>query len=143
MRNNIINWSGKQILTNQDELEDGHVEIAIEVKDILDEINNDDIEQYARYYLDMRHEDDFESDLDDFQEEDIVEKLEDLGYNFSKNIGEEDCIEFLEDCGYTITDNSHIDSLDSVDENMLYEITKKFLESSWEERDLIYKKLGL
>lgn len=142
MRNNIINWSGKQILTNQDELEDGHVEIVVDVSDFLDEVDTDVLREYVEYHLDMRHEDDFESDLDDFQEEDIVEKLEYLGYNFSKNIGEEGCIEFLEDCGYTITDNRDIDdSIDFVHQGMLDEITKKFLESSWEERDLMYKKL--
>ncbi len=141
-KNNTINWVGEQVFANQDELEDGHVEIVIEVKDILDEIDNEAIEDYARYYLDMKHEDDFESDLDDFSESDLVDKLEDWGYNFSRLIGEDECIEFLEESGYTIIADEDVDEgLDYIDASRLEEITNLFVNGSWSERELMYKLL--
>jgi hypothetical protein len=142
MKNKTITLEGKQIFANQDELEEGYVEIIIEVKDILDEIDNEDIEDYARDYLDMNHEDDFESNLDDFDEDELADKLEDWGYNFSKQIGEDECIEFLEESGYTITADKDVDnSLDYIDASRLEEITNLFVNGSWHQRDLMYKLL--
>lgn len=142
MINSTINWVGKQISTNQDELEDGYVEIVVDVKDILDEIDNEEISEYARWKLDMIYEDSFESNLDDFEDYELVDELENRNYNFSKQIGEEDCIEFLEDSGYTITVNKDVDdSLDYIDSGRLEEITNLFINGSWGERELMYKLL--
>lgn len=41
----------------------------------------------------------------------------------------------------TDKENCLNDTIDFVHQDMLDEITKKFLESSWEDRDLMYKKL--
>lgn len=142
MKNKTINWSGKQIFANQYDLEEGYAEIVIEVKDILDELDNEYIEDYARYYLDMINKDDFESSLDDFDEDALVDKLEDWGYNFSKQIAEDECIEFLEDSGYTITANEDVDnSLDYIDAGRLEEITNLFVNGSWSQREIMYELL--
>jgi len=142
MINSTINWVGKQILTNQEELEEGYVEVVIDVKDILNEIDNEEISEYARWKLDMIYEDSFESDLDDFDDGDLVDELENRNYNFSEQIGEDECIEFLEDSGYTITADKDVDnSLDYIDAVRLEEITNLFVNGSWGERDLMYKLL--
>lgn len=125
MKRNIINWVGKQVLENSDELEEGCVEIVLELKDILDEIDDEDIADYARYYLDMKHEDDFESSLDDFDDDDLIEELESRGHNFSSQIGEDDCIDFLEDIGYTIIADKGI-QYDYVDNCLFEDIVNKF-----------------
>lgn len=125
MKNETINWVGKQVFANQDELEEGYVEIILDVRDILDEIDNEDIADFARWSLDMIPEDEFESSLDDFDNNDLIEELESRGHNFSYQIGEEDCIDFLEDSGYTITYDKGI-QYDYVDNCLFEDITNKF-----------------
>jgi hypothetical protein len=142
MKNPSIRIVGKHITENDDELEEGYVEIELPVKDLLDEIDNEDIEDYARWSLDMRHEDDFESNIDDFDVDDLVKQLEYEGYNFSIKIGEEDCIEFLEESGYTVLDKNDAESsLDYIDASMLGELTERFLNASVFEREEIYNKI--
>lgn len=143
MKAPTIRIVGKHITDNNFELEDGYVEIELEVKDLLDEIDGEDIGDYAENNLDMKHEDDFESSLDDFTDDDLVEKLQDWGYNFSKQIDEDECIEFLEDSGYiVITEQEAInDTLDYADAVMMREIQEKFLNGSWNERITLYNKI--
>jgi predicted transcriptional regulator len=104
MKAETIRVVGKQVFANQDELEEGYVEIELEAYDILREIDNEDVADYARWSLDMKHEDDFESSLEDFDDDELIKELESNGYNFSKQIGEDDCIEFLEESGYTVSE---------------------------------------
>jgi hypothetical protein len=142
MKNPNIRIVGKHITENDDELEEGYVEIELPVKDLLDEIDNEDIEDYARWSLDMRHEDDFESNIGDFDVDDLVKQLEYEGYNFSIKIGEYDCIEFLEESGYTVLDKNDANgNLDYIDSCRLEEIQEKFLNGSWSEREQLYQKL--
>ena len=51
MKNKTINWVGRQILENSDELEEGCVEMVVNIDDILDEIDDEDIEDYAKWNL--------------------------------------------------------------------------------------------
>ncbi len=118
MKQKTINWVGKQVLENSDELEEGYVEVILDVRDILDAINNEDIADFARWSLDMRHEDDFDNN-------DLIEELESRGHNFSSQIGEDDCIDFLEDSGYTITYDKGI-QYDYVDNCLFEDIVNKF-----------------
>lgn len=132
MKNKELRIAGKRVFVNDDELGEGYVEIIIEVNDLLDEIDNEDISDYAGWTLDMKHE-------DDFDEEELVSALEDLNFNFSRQIDELDCIEFLEDNGYIITTPKDVDnSLDIIDASMLDEITEIFLNASVFESENIY-----
>lgn len=126
MKNKTINCVGKQVLENSDELEEGYVEIELEAYDILREIDSEDVADYARWSLDMKHEDEFESSLDDFDEDDLVKELESRGHNFSYQIGEDECIEFLEDSGYNITYNNQGIQYDYVDNCLFEDIVNKF-----------------
>lgn len=143
MKQNKIRVVGKQVFGNEDELEKGYVEIELEAYDILREIDSEDVMDYARYSLDMRHEDEFESSLDDFDKDDLIEELELRGHNFSYQIGEEDCIDFLEDSGYTITADKDVvgSGLDYVDAQRLEDIQKKFMDSNWDDRLTMYNKI--
>jgi hypothetical protein len=143
MRQKTINCVGKQVFKNSDELEKGYVEIELKAYDILREIDSEDVMDYARYSLDMKHEDDFESSLDDFDKDDLIEELESRGHNFSKQIGEEGCIDFLEDSGYTVTTDEDVvgNELDYVDAQLLEAIQKKFINSSWDERLVMHNKI--
>jgi hypothetical protein len=143
MKKKTINYVGKQILENSYELEEGYVEIELEAYDILREIDSEDVMDYTRWSLNMRHEEDFESSLDDFDEDELIEELKSRGHNFSKQIGEEECIDFLEDSGYTITADEAVvgNGLDYVDAQRLEEIQKKFIDSSWDEKLVMYNKV--
>lgn len=142
MKTKTIRLVGKHVFENNDELEEGYVEIEVEVYDILREIDSEDVVDYARSSLDMKHEDDFESNLDDFEEDDLIKHLENNNYNFAQKVSEEECIEALEIGGYIITTKSDLDiDLDYVDSNMLEEIEDLFLYSSCAEREEIYNKV--
>jgi hypothetical protein len=138
-----IRWVGKQVFDNVEELEDGHVEIVVDVSDFLDEVDTDVLEKYAKYHLDLIHLDNCDT-VEDASVDDLVWELSRRNsFSFLGEIEDEEMIEHLQDCGYKVVDNEDTlnDSLDFVHQGMLDEITKKFLESSWEERDLIYKKI--
>lgn len=128
---------GKQIFENSDELEEGYVEIEVEAYDTLREIDSDDVADYARWRLDMRHEDDFESNIDDFTDEELVEALQDNYYNFAKLLDEDDLIDYLQDKGYIISEEKQ-NVLDHIDTPMFEEISQKFLNSSWTQREEMY-----
>lgn len=118
---------------------EGYHIIKVSEDYLLDEIDNDSIADYARWTLNMLHEDSVYSSLDDFDIDDIADYLEEEDYNFSKHIGEEDCIDFLEDSGYAVLTNSEADDgLDIIDSRMLEEIKDIFINSSVFEREKIY-----
>ncbi|HSE99944.1 MAG TPA: hypothetical protein VLA48_03525 [Nitrososphaeraceae archaeon] len=139
MKQNTIKLFATQIPYTDEVLEENEVYVEFDVEELLDQIDNEDIANYARFSLDMIPEDSVYSSLDDFDEDDIVSHLEDGGYNFSKHIGEEDCIEFLEESGYTVLTDSEVDNgLDIIDSRMLEEIEDIFINSSVFEREKIY-----
>lgn len=141
MKPTTIRISGKRVFENQDELDVGHVEIEVEAYNILREIDSEDVADYARWSLDMKHENDFESNIEDFDEDELVEALEDLNFNFSRQIDEDECIEFLEDSGYIIKTPREENSLDYIDSNLLEEITNIFLNATVFERQEIFNKI--
>ena len=126
MKATTIRVVGKQVFENSDELEEGYVEIELEAYDILREIDSEDVVDYTRWSLSMRHEDDFESSLNDFDDDDLIEELESNGYNFSKQIGEEDCIEFLEESGYIVSTPKELNEYDYVDNCLFDDIVSVF-----------------
>lgn len=122
--NKTIKLFATQIPYPKGELEENEVYVEFNVGELLDEIDNEDIADYSRWTLDMKHEDEFESSLDAFDKDDLVKELESRGHNFSYQIGEE-CIGFLEDSGYTITYDKGI-QYDYVDNCLFEDITNKF-----------------
>lgn len=126
----FLNWT---------DLDNDYCSVEVDSSYLLENLDDDDIEDYARYKLDMIHEDAFESNLDDFTDSKLVDELEYRGYNFSHLIGEDDCIDFLEESGYTITYGETTESsLDVIDANMLDEIVTIFKQASVFEREEIY-----
>lgn len=91
----------------------------------------------------MRHEDDFESSLDDFSETELVDALRDSWYNFSNEVAEEEMVAILENRGYTVTAYKGVVSsgLDYVDAQRLEDIQKKFIDSSWDDKLIMYNKI--
>jgi len=126
----FINFSGEN-----------HI-IRVDVYGLLGELDSEDIADYAADNLDMKHIDDFQSDLDDFSEYEIVEYLKDDGFDFSEEVDYDDMIEALERKGYEITAYEDIidNGLDIIDANRLDEIINLFINSSFAEREEIYKK---
>lgn len=126
----FLNWS---------DLDNDYCSVEVDSNYLLEVLDDDDIEDYARDNLNMIYEDAFESDLDDFTDKELVDELEYRGYNFSSLIGEYDCIDFLEESGYTITYGETTEgSLDVIDANMLDEIITIFKQASVFEREEIY-----
>lgn len=140
-----IRWVGKQVFDNDEELENDHAEILVDVSDFLDEVDTDVLKKYVEYHLDLIHPDDCDT-VEDASVGDLVWELNRRNsFSFLGEIEDDEMIEHLEDCGYKVTDKENClnDTIDFVHQGMLDEITKKFLESSWKDRDLMYKKLGL
>jgi hypothetical protein len=142
-----IKWVGKQVFDGEEELEEGLVEMVINVSEFLDEVDTEALKDYVEYHLDLIHPDDCECEsVEDASNYDLVYELKHRrDFSFLGEIEEDEMIDYLIESGYTVTDDSNYlqDSLDYVHQGMLDEIVKKFLESSWEERDSMYKKLGL
>ena len=63
-----IKVSGKQVFENEDELEEGYVEISISLDDLLSDIDSEKLTDWACDNLDLKHEDE------------CVEFLEESGY---------------------------------------------------------------
>lgn len=127
MKTNKIRLEGRQVFGNEDELDDGNIEIEVSASYILDELDNKDIEDYARWTLDMKHEDDFESNLDDFSESELVDHLRGEWFNFIDEVEEEDMIEYLENRGYVISgEGVNSSEYDYVDMCLFDDITSVF-----------------
>jgi len=114
------------------------------VEDILDKIDGKLIQQHAKDHLYMVSEDEsVESRLSDFSEHDIVSYLKEEDFNFITEVDEDDMIDYLESEGYIITDSDEMESngLDYIDTVRLEEITSKFINGNWAEKEEIYSKL--
>lgn len=105
--------------------------------EILEYIPDNYIEYYAMRNLELNTE---EYILNNAYEDDLIEALEDQGYNFAKQVDVEDCIDIIEREGYTVTYKDLVDdSLDIVDSNRLAEIQEMFISGNFAERENIYK----
>lgn len=142
-----IRWVGKEVIDKDEELEDGYLEMIINVSEFLDEVDTEILKEYVDYHLDLIHPDDCECEtVEDASTYDLIYELKHRrDFSFLGEIDEDEMIDYLIESGYKVTDNDNYlqDSLDFVHQSMLDEIVKKFLDSSWEERDLMYKKLKL
>lgn len=139
--NNTIEISGK-FIRFFDEKE--YADIEVDEYDVLALLNDDVIADYACNNLELRHRDDFKSNLEDFSTCQIVEHLENQSFNFAGEAHEDDMLEYLESAGYVIDkEDGSLNNLDYIDTNRLEEITAKFLNGSWAEKELIYKLICL
>lgn len=127
----------------EEELEENEVYVEFEVRELLEQIEEQDIVDYAKNYCDLIHQEDV--DLDDYDESDLVEALEGKGYTFIHNATNEDMIDSLENEGCYISLRKPIlenaDELDYGSQIQFDEIKRLFVSGSWEEREEMYKKL--
>lgn len=118
-----------------DDLEENEVYVEFNVGELLDQIDDEDIAEYAKWGLDMRHEDDFESSLDDFSKDELAEALRDGWYNFASEVDEDEMITILEDKGYTVSDDGTISNdYDYVDSCLFEDIISVFDSLSFGEK---------
>lgn len=136
-----IRLSGPQVFEDSDELLEGHAEISIYANDVLDLIDKDDIARYVRFNLDMMHEDEFKSSIDDFDKDDFIRELEWSNFRWIDKVDEDEMISHLESNGYRVNEEDIIDTLDIIDTRRLDEINRLFINGSWSEREEIYKKI--
>jgi hypothetical protein len=135
-----IKLIGKHINENLDELEEGYAEIEVNVEDTLNIFDLEDVLRIARWH-NYRHEDDFESRIEDFTDDDLIKELKSNGYDFTRQLNEEQCIDYLESEGYKIDMPNNFDELDNIDQSKLEEIINLYYNSSWIEREKIYNTI--
>lgn len=108
-------------------------------EDILEYISDKSIEYYAMSTLDLNTE---EYHLENAYDSDLVEALENNGFNFISEVDESDMIDYLEQNGYKVLEEGIIDNeLDTFDSNRLEEIKWKYIYGSWSDREKIYDRI--
>ena len=138
MKNKTINLVGKHITENIDDIQDGYVEVQFDVNTLLSDIDSDDIRSFARSWCGLIDAD----DLSSFDEDDLVAALKKQYYHFQKSIDELDDEDIIEE--YFGRDLGRFNGetyLDDVDAQRLQEITDKFINSTWAEREEMYKQI--
>lgn len=126
MKEKTIKLFATQIPYTEEELEENTVYVEFDVEELLDEIENSDIYDYAVDNLNLVNENEVKS-IEDFDEDELVEALEDLNYNFSSRIDKDLCVEYLENLGYFVTDERDISNdYDYVDNCLFEDIVNKF-----------------
>ena len=121
MKPKTIKLFATQIPYIDEELGENEVYVEFNVGELLDQIDNEDIADYARWNFDMVGEDEFESNLDDFSDNELVEALRDNWYDFSKEIDEDEMITILEDKGYTVSDDGTVSNDYDYTDSCLFE----------------------
>lgn len=119
----------------------GYLSIKVDEDYLLENLRNSSIKHYAEQELGMIHESNYS--LDDFDRSDIVDYLEDEGYDFIERVTYEEMIECLESDGYIVSEKPLItkNNLDYVDNTYLEEIIGKFKNANWEERENMYHNI--
>lgn len=138
-----IELNGK--IVEEHNTQDGFATIEISIEEILGEINDETLVDYVLDNFDVKHVDDFQSDIDDFSEDELVEALENNYYDFLSHHSSRDedaWIEKLEEMGYVVTMSEDSDNLDVYDKNNLDEIIQKFVNGNFDEREKIYKLIS-
>jgi len=110
----MVRYVAKQVESDED-LEDGLVEVELDEKDLLEEIDDDLIKSYAIRWCGVIDEDDITT-VDNADEDELISALEDLNYNFSDKVDEDEMIESLEGRGYIVEEviKNNYDYIDSV-----------------------------
>ena len=140
MEENKIKLFAKQIKCDE-KLAENEVFVEFDVEELLDQIEHKDIIAYAKMWHNLiSHE---EIDLEDFGESELVQALQNIGFDFISEVDTEDMIDAIESDGYEVTlENVILDQdLDHIDQQMLDQIVNKFHNGSWDEREEMYKNL--
>lgn len=144
MDNKII-LVGKIVTDEFDDIAEGYAQVEFKVDELLDEIDSCDVRSYAKDSYDLISID----DLSDCDEDDMVEELEDRGFNFIGGAKPEALINALEDHGYKCIyeydkeydDYLKVANLDIQDMNMLKEITQRFINASIFDKEDMYEAI--
>ncbi len=115
-----------------------------DVQEVLDELEEDDIVDYAIDKCNLINKDEVEKYLHLVDEYDLTQELHDRSFNFAEEVDIDDCIEKIEMRGYVVLDEMEIESskdLDYVDSVNLDEIIDMFTNASWSERQEIYLRV--
>ena len=134
-----IKYIGKQVFDS--ELEEGYAEITINIDDFLDDVDTEILTDYVEYHLDLVHPDNCECEsVEDATENDLLCELASRDFNFIDEVDEDEMVDHLQRNGYLVDGEPNVmtANLDIIDNNMLDEITLKFLNSSIFERERIY-----
>jgi hypothetical protein len=129
MKKSEIKIIGKQVFGT--ELEEGYVEILVDVDNILDDIDTDILRQYVEYHLDMIDPDDCECET--------VDELKSRDFNFVDELDDDDLLDEVEARG--LSEHITIQGLDYIDVKRLEEITNLFVNGSWHQKEIMYKLL--
>jgi hypothetical protein len=129
-----------QIPYTDEELEENEVYVEFNVEELLDQINNEDIEDYARWSLDMIDPDDCECEtINEASEWELVDELKSRDFNFVDELDDDELLDEMESRG--LSEYVTISGLDYVDTEMLKEITTLFLNSTLAQRQIMYNLL--
>jgi hypothetical protein len=138
MKKSEIKIIGKQVFGT--ELEEGDVEILVDVDNILDDIDTDVLKKYVEYHLDMIDPADCECEtVDEAAEWELVDELKSRGFNFEDELDDDDLLDEVEARG--LGEHIAIQGLDYVDTEILKEITTLFLNSTLAQRQIMYNLL--
>lgn len=84
-------------------------------------------------------------ELSDYSDQDLIKELKDNGFDFIEEVRDHEMIEYLESIGCVINNPNAVPEdekfVDYNDLIKLKEIRDKFLNSSWEIREKIYKQI--
>ncbi len=95
-------------------------------------------------WLEDKYENDCEcKELDDYTEADIVQELKNRDFDFIEEVEDHEMIEYLESIGTQVFDENFVpkdeEFVDHNDLIKLEEIKQKFIDSSWADREIIYR----
>lgn len=99
-------------------------------------------EAYVDYLENLIDDEDLDNVLEDFDEDDVFQYLDYKGFEFLNQMDSQELIEHLSGVGYKMVEEDlNENSLDYIDDFRLNEITEKFINGSWAEREKIYKQI--
>jgi hypothetical protein len=99
------------------------------IQSLLGTLNDKEVEDYALDEFDLIPKD---------SEDDLIDALDDLNYNWIDQVDEDEMISALEDSGYTVDSNNYI-AENIVEESQFEEWTQLFIKLSVQERENILK----
>lgn len=100
-----------------------------EIDSLLGRLNDREVAEYASNELDLIPKD---------SEDDLIDALDDLSYNWIDQVDEDEMINYLEENGYAINDDSYIPQ-NIMEESQFSDWTELFNRLSVQERDNILK----
>jgi len=128
---------------------DGFADIEISIKEVLEEIEEYQDDMLPDYVVDnyeVKYTKDFESDIDDFDDDELIQKLENNNHDFTNQICDEDMITTLENRNYIVREADKAYEMDNLDTQLFEEISKRFFDASMFKKQEMYDaifKIGL